>query len=343
MASSPLTTLSTKPLSEHTGLATAFRPDGMTIGAHLPLEGGAPALATMEGHTEAAKAAEDAGFSTLWVRDIPLYDRTSGDTAQLFDPFSYLAYLAALTTDIALGTAAVVLPLRHPLHAAKSAATIDQLSNSRFLFGVAAGGRASEFVAFGRDEEGRGEAFRESFDVISRVLTDEHAEVTSSFGTLRGADVFPKPTHEHIPTFVAGSSRQDVEWMAQKADGWMFFTLSEGEQAANVKRWRELTGEKSNGFSGHPDADPMLGIFKPFVQLTNLDLAEDPNEEVSEIHLGIRCGRNTLIEKLSRFEAMGVDQTLFGFRHSQRPVTEVMQELEDYVLPQFPRGTGEWA
>lgn len=325
-------------LVDHPGLSTSYRKDGMTIGAHLPLEGGAPALATMDHHAEIAVQAEQAGFATLWARDVPLWDPATGDTAQIFDPFTYLGFLSALTDTIALGTAAIVLPLRHPLHAAKSAASVDQLSGERFLFGVASGSRASDFPAFGRVEETRGESFREAFEVIHTVLSDTGARVESSFGTLRGADVLPKPTHEHLPTFIAGSSRQDLEWMAQSADGWLYFTIPESEQAENIRHWRSLTGSKENWFTGNPDADPFQGTFKPFTQLTNIDLAEDPDEAVSPIHLGIRCGRNVLIDHLLRWEEMGVDQSLLGFRHSARPVTEVIEELGEYVLPRFPRG-----
>ncbi|MDO5645207.1 MAG: TIGR03571 family LLM class oxidoreductase [Dermabacter sp.] len=337
-ADNPLTTGSSTPLTSHPGLNRSFRPDGMSIGAHLPLEGGANAPATMRDHAAVALAAERAGFATLWARDVPLYDRSTGDTAQIFDPFTYLGFLSALTSDIALGTAAIVLPLRHPLHAAKSAASIDQLSGGRFLFGVASGARTSEFSAFGMDEQERGESFREAFEVISTVLADSGAEISSSFGTLRGADVLPKPSHEHIPTFIAGSSRQDLEWMARAADGWLYFTLPEPEQAANIRHWRSLTGPKANGFSGNPDADPTLGVFKPFVQLTNIDLAEDPSSPAMPIHLGFRLGRNVLTDKLHRFQEMGVDQALLGFRHSTRPVPEVLDELGEYVLPVFPAG-----
>lgn len=327
--------VASRQLFHHPGLNTAFRTNGMTIGAHLPLEGGAPALATMEGHAELALAAERAGFATLWARDVPLWDPASGDTGQIFDPFTYLGYLSALTTQISLGTAAIVLPLRHPLHAAKSAASVDQLSGGRFLFGVASGSRANEFAAFGRNEEQRGESFREAFTVIRSVLGDENAHIETSFGTVRGLDVLPKPTHEQLPTFIAGSSRQDIEWLATAADGWLYFTIDESQQADNIRQWRALTGDKSNWFTGNPDADPFRGTFKPFVQLTNIDLADNSDEPVTQIHLGIRCGRNVLMDHLLRWEEMGVDQSLLGFRHSTRPVAEVIEELGEYVLPRF--------
>ena len=84
----------------------------------------------------------------MFVRDSPLYDPNFGDVGALYDPWMFLAYVAAHTERIALGTASIVTTLRHPLHVAKSAASLDKISNQRFLFGVATGDRPIEFPAF---------------------------------------------------------------------------------------------------------------------------------------------------------------------------------------------------
>jgi alkanesulfonate monooxygenase SsuD/methylene tetrahydromethanopterin reductase-like flavin-dependent oxidoreductase (luciferase family) len=76
--------------------------------------------------------------------DVPLSDPSFGDAAQVFETFSYLGYLAAVTNNILLGTAAVVLPLREPVLTMKSAATVQQLSNGRLLLGAASGNRPVE-------------------------------------------------------------------------------------------------------------------------------------------------------------------------------------------------------
>lgn len=75
--------------------------------------------------------------------------------------FTYLGYLAGITENILLGTAAVVLPLREPVLTLKAAASVDQLSGGRLLLGVASGGRPVEYPLFGRDFGQRGTAFRE--------------------------------------------------------------------------------------------------------------------------------------------------------------------------------------
>ena len=104
------------------------------------------------------------------VRDVPLRDPSFGDIGQVYDPWVYLGWIAAHTQTIALATGSIVLPLRHPLHTAKAAASVDQLSRGRLVLGVASGDRPVEFPAFGVDFERRDVLFRENFEFIRKVL-----------------------------------------------------------------------------------------------------------------------------------------------------------------------------
>lgn len=142
---------------------------GLSIGIELPLDndwspsgnakrqrdGRHPGVPDLAIHAELAELADSLGFRALWVRDVPLYDPSFGDAAQVFEVFSYLGFLASVTRNILLGTAAVVLPLREPLLTLKSAATIRALSGGRLLLGVASGDRPVEYPLFGRDFDSR--------------------------------------------------------------------------------------------------------------------------------------------------------------------------------------------
>ena len=125
----------------HNGYARTFKENKLTLGLLFPLEsysGDFPQM-DLEGQMNLAKKVEDLGFASLFVRDSPLYDPNFGDAGVIYDPFMYLAYVAAHTEEIALGTSSIVTTLRHPLHTAKSAATLDRMSQQRFLFGTATG------------------------------------------------------------------------------------------------------------------------------------------------------------------------------------------------------------
>ncbi|MCZ0983465.1 LLM class flavin-dependent oxidoreductase [Streptomyces diastatochromogenes] len=161
----------------HPALARLAPGEGrLTLGLELPLDNdwgpsrqatdrtagrphGVPDLAD---HVRLARLADRLGFAGLWVRDVPLFDPVRfGDAGTVFETFTHLGHLAAVTERAVLGTAAVVLPLREPLLVAKAAATVDALSGGRMLLGLASGDRPVEYPLFGRDFEARGAAFRE--------------------------------------------------------------------------------------------------------------------------------------------------------------------------------------
>ncbi len=150
-----------------------FQPDQMSIGLVIPIENYASGpVPAMEHHLKRVQLAEQLGFKAVWVRDVPLHVPSFGDAGQTFDPFTYLGYLAGQTQQIALGVASVALPLHHPMHVAKSAATIDQLSGGRLILGVASGDRFEEYPALGMDHGGRGKLFREAFAYIREARQD---------------------------------------------------------------------------------------------------------------------------------------------------------------------------
>ncbi|MET7902307.1 LLM class oxidoreductase [Streptomyces sp. NPDC005355] len=315
-----------RPFSEHAAMARAFPGGRMTLGAITPLEGFDGPVPSLAGHTELIQQAERVGFASVWVRDVPLLDPHFGDTGQVFDPWVYLGHLAASTSSITLGTASIVLPLRHPLHTAKAAASVDQLCGGRLLLGIATGDRLVEFPAFGQDVETRGERFRQSLEYFRVVLEHRFPDVDSPLGRMHGTDLLPKPVYERVPVLMTGRGRQDVNWIAANTDGWLYYTPPFQQQAENIQLWRKLTG--GEGGRG----------FKPYAQATYLDLSENRLALPRRIHQGFSVGRESFLQMLQAWQDIGIDQLMINFKHSRRPVAEVIDELAEYVLPHFPPG-----
>jgi luciferase-type oxidoreductase len=136
----------------------------------------------MEKQVELAQLSEKLGFIGLWFRGVLLEDPNFGDTAvgQIYDMMIYLTYLTGKTEDIALGTAAAVLPLRHPLRVAKEIATIDQLFPGRILLGVSSGVRRADFAALGASHPDRGHTFVEAYHYLQEVLYREFPHIEST-------------------------------------------------------------------------------------------------------------------------------------------------------------------
>lgn len=318
---------------QHPGYTRMFAKEKLTLGIFLPLRFYQDDLSVLKGQTQLVSMIDQLGFAAAWVRDIPLYDPNFGDAGQLFDPFTYLSYLAAKTQNIALVTGSTIFSLRHPIDLAKAATTIDQLSGGRLVMGIASGDRPIEFPAYGLDHAQRGERFAQSVAYFRQLLSNETNSIHSALGSFSAAQLLPKPTTGRIPLLITGSSRQSMPWLGQNADGWLTFPESTHDQvgiqrlAAKIAAWRDNIPE--NGFRPHA---------------TNewIDLVEDENYPRTPIQGGyvLRTGRKGLIELLSQWRDVGVNHAALGIQFSKRPATEVIQELAEYVLPHFPSLAG---
>jgi luciferase-type oxidoreductase len=305
------------------GFRRMFAPGRLTLGVFFAIESYAGDTPTMEGQIELSRDAEAAGFAALWVRDVPLRDPTFGDVGQIYDPWVWMGHVTGATSEIALATGAIVLPLRQPLDVAKAAASVDNLSDGRLVLGVASGDRPVEFPAYGRDFHQRGALFAEALRYVREALEGDKP-IESPFGVLRGAELIPKPRYGRLPVAVTGHSQQSVEWIAAHCDAWVMYPRAPELQAQVVASWREAVRREA-------------GVeFKPFAQSLFIDLAENPYEAPRPIHLGFRLGRHALVELLGVLRDMGVNHVGFNLKYGRRPAGEVLEELGREVVPVFP-------
>ena len=185
--------------ARHPGYRRMFAPDALTLGIFLPLRFYEGDMRVLAGQSRLVSDIDARGFAAAWVRDIPLYDPRFGDAGQLFDPFTYLAYLAARTQRISLATGSAIFSLRHPIDLAKSAATIDQLSGGRLVMGIASGDRPIEFPAYGLQHDQRAERFAQAVADFRRLLQPGRRALTSPLGHITDAELLPKPAAGPIP------------------------------------------------------------------------------------------------------------------------------------------------
>lgn len=302
---------------------TVFRPGRLSIGLILPLEAYAVGSEPiMKGHIKTAQLAEALGFSALWLRDVPFNVPSFGDVGQMFDPFVYLGALATATEKIALGTASIILPLRHPAHVAKAAATVDVLSDGRLLLGVASGDRPEEYPTLNMTYADRGERFRESYDYI-RKMAEAYPHHESGHGVLKGAiDMLPKPTSGRLPMLITGGSQQSPDWLARHGDGWMTYPRDAASQGRVVADYRKRLKE-----AGESD--------KPVMQSLYIDLLPEPNADPRPIHLGFQSGTHFLREYLQEIESLGINHIALNLRFNQTNIETTLKQLSDELLPDF--------
>lgn len=305
------------------GYNSTFRQGKLSLGMIAPLENHTmEPVPTMKRHIERVQLAEELGFSAIWLRDVPFNVESFGDAGQIFDPFVYLGLLAAKTERIALGVASIVLPLRHPAHVAKAAASVDVLSAGRLILGVASGDRPEEYPALNLTYDDRGERFQASFEYIRRMWED-----APSFNNMYGSpddgmDMLPKPCAGKIPLMITGGSQQDPQWIAQNGEGWITYPRSIDAQQKIINAWRERI-KSANGYN------------KPAVQSLYIDLLEEADAPAQPIHLGFRSGVNQLRAYLKSLEEIGINHVALNLRFNQAGVETTMKRLANELLPDF--------
>jgi len=304
------------------GFNTTFQSNKLSIGVVVPIENYAnSSIPSMENHLTRVKLIEELGFKALWLRDVPFHVPSFGDAGQTYDPFTYLGYLTGQTSKIALGVASIALPLHHPVHVAKSAATIDQLSGGRLILGVASGDRYDEYPAMNIEYEKRGELFRKAFEYIRKSHDDFPVLNDNAFGNLKGhIDILPKTMNHKIPMLVTGYSQQSLQWNAENGDGWMYYPRNPLQQQHTIAQWRELIQQENS---------------KPFMQPLYIDLQKADDFKPQPIHLGFKIGANYLIEYFNNLQSIGVNHVALNLRFNSNKIEDTLALLGEKVLPHF--------
>ena len=305
------------------GFNSVFKANRLSVGLVVPIEdysyGPVP---TMERHIERVQLAEQLGFTAIWLRDVPFNVPSFGDAGQPFDPFVYLGYLAAQTSRIALGVASIILPLRHPAHVAKAAASADVLSNGRLVLGVASGDRPEEFPALNSPFLERGARFRESYEYIRRMQETAPAFENAFGHPFGGMDMLPKPSSGRLPMLITGGSQQDQDWIARYGDGWMTYPRDLTLQARIIGDWRKRVADAGQDI-------------KPVLQPLYIDLSDDPDAGPQPIHLGFRLGVRFLKQYLDSALEIGINHVALNLRFNRSDIETTMRRLGEEVLPDF--------
>ena len=203
----------------------------MQVGLSVPQIG---ADATAERAVEVARAAEAAGYDSLWVVDhVVLHEdgttrypySPDGTLAvppadNLLEPLTLLSYLAAVTERIQLATGVLVLPMREPVLHAKMIATLDHLAGGRVILGAGVGWWVEEFEVLGVEPRTRGSRMDESLALLRELWTGEPVHFEGTHFNVDGWLSNPTPARR-IPIWLGGENRRQLERVGRYADGWL--------------------------------------------------------------------------------------------------------------------------
>jgi probable F420-dependent oxidoreductase len=281
-------------------------------GAHFPVVAGC------------ARVAEDLGFSTIWQGEhvvlfdeyAPAYPFTPDGVPPLpghlayLDPMISLAMAAALTSTIRLGTATLTVGQHNPVLLAKQAATLDVLSEGRFVLGAGLGWSAEEYGACGVPFAGRGERTDEYVAAMRTLWRDDVASHEGHLVRFAKARCYPKPRNATVPVYFGGSGRRMFRRVAATGDGWLGYGQTPEQTARSVAAIADQAAAH-----GRDVADLEIVMAPPYVDLGH------------ETPASIR-------DKLERYAQAGVDElaVLAPPAREQRSAAQTIERLADAWL-----------
>ncbi|HJS64951.1 MAG TPA: TIGR03619 family F420-dependent LLM class oxidoreductase [Nitrososphaeraceae archaeon] len=205
----------------------------MKVGLAVPQFG---INATKENLTRFVQIAEQEGFESLWVYDRMLYainpqqpypgTPDKREWPEFFknnlDPLTTLAFIAASTTKVNLGTCIIDMTFHNPVTLAKEFTTIDILSEGRTICGFGIGWSKDEYLAANIPYEKRGERANEILQAMKNVWTEDIVEFNGDFYKIPKSIIDPKPVQKpHPKILLGGFSPKTFERMIKYGDGYI--------------------------------------------------------------------------------------------------------------------------
>jgi probable F420-dependent oxidoreductase len=204
---------------------------------------------------ELAREAEQRGFESLWVAEhshIPTSRKSpwpgGAELPKMYydtlDPFVALAAAAVVTSRIKLATGICLVVQRDPIHTAKQVASLDRISNGRFLFGVGAGWNEEEMNNHGTVFEGRFALLRERVEAMVAIWTQNEAEYHGKYVDFDPIFMWPKPVQKpHPPIHVGGAFPGGARRAVRYGNGWIPIAGRADDITAHVAEFRKLAAE----------------------------------------------------------------------------------------------------
>ena len=197
-----------------------------------------------------ASAAEDAGIESLWTGEhVVLPDPREPPSPAppnfaMLHPSTSLAFLAAVTTRVKLGTGIVLIAQRNPVVLAKEMASLDVVSQGRLILGIGAGYLHQEFAALGIPFNERGARTDEAIAVMRALWTQKNPSFDGRFTQFANIDAEPRPVQPGGPPIVVGgTSDAALKRAIRSAQGWYGFALNVEQTTGVLERLKQLAGE----------------------------------------------------------------------------------------------------
>ncbi len=260
---------------------------------------------------ELARLLEERGFESFWAPEhthIPASRKSTWPGGpelpkeywHTYDPFVALTAMAAATTALKIATGICLIVERDPITTAKEIASLDRLSNGRFIFGIGGGWNAEEMENHGTNFKTRFPKLREQVLAMKELWTKDEAEFHGEFVDFDKVWAYPKPTQRpHPPIIMGGDGPTTFDRVIEFCDGWM-----------------PISGRASRG----PALPEKIAILK--------QRAEEAGRDPASISISVFGGKPDPAE-IERLSEAGVDRMVFSIPVGERDA--VLPLLDTYA------------
>jgi len=215
----------------------------------------------------------------------PDWDGPYDYTDQFLEPFVLFSQLATVTDAVDFLTGVLVLPQRETALVAKQAATLDALTDGRFVLGAGVGWNEREYRNLGVDFGTRGTRVVEQIALLKRLWANDLVEFEGEYHQVENAGINPRPDGDTIPVWLGGGADVVLRRIARRADGWLAPTVPLSELESKVKTLRTYLEDEGR----------------------------DPGEVA--IHARVKLGDDSpdrCLEQVTRFDEVGVSHVGVG-------------------------------
>ncbi|WP_076860211.1 TIGR03571 family LLM class oxidoreductase [Bradyrhizobium mercantei] len=307
--------------SQHDAGTKLYQDGQLSVGIVLPVRQTEHDTVDFQEQVELARLADKLGFTAVWVRDVPLNGPWYPETFGHPDPFSMLGAIAMATSRLSIGTAATVLTLRHPLHIAKAAITLDRLTGGRFVLGLGSGDRREEFAAFDADTQDHKILFQRHWSALAAALEQPSRIAQNLLAPAVTYEMRPSAL-SRIPMVAIGSAGQSLEWIARNCSGWTTYHRPPDVQRDRHAMWRRAVDRVATG------------QFRSFGVGVHIELLDNASAPADPIHLGYRTGTYSLSRVLGNMRDAGVHHVLLNLPPTGEPPRHKLERIAaDVLLP----------
>ena len=241
---------------------------------------------------EQVDAAERYGLDVMWLAEL----HTAPERSVLAAPLTIATAIAARTKRMKIGTAVQVLPLCHPLQLAEEAATVDQISHGRLIYGVGRSGFPRVYQAYGVSYAESRDRFVEVLEILKRAWTQERFSFDGKYYHFHDVYLVPKPYQKPYPEIRVAATSPDT-YPANGAQGNPIFCATRlgdlSELGPNLKAYREAWSA-----AGHPGNGQIFLRVPVYVAATEERARSEPEESVMHFYryLGERIEESARLE-----------------------------------------------